>query len=42
MDKDYAECRSNNVEGLHDTWPIPLNEVDLMGADVFPQSDPWK
>ena len=42
LDKDYAECRRNFVDGKHETWPIPQNQVDLMGADVFPQSDPWK
>lgn len=42
LDKDYAEARSNFVAGKHETWPIPQNQVDLMGADVFPQSDPWK
>jgi hypothetical protein len=42
LDKDYAEPRQNFVVGKHETWPIPQNQVDLMGDDVFPQSDPWK
>ena len=42
LDKDYAECRRNFVDGKHETWPIPQNQVDLMGADGFPPSDPWK
>ena len=42
LDKDYAECRQNFVIGKHETWPIPQTQIDLMGTNVFPQSDPWK
>ena len=42
LDKDYAECRQNFVLGKHETWPIPQTQIDLMGTNVFPQSDPWK
>lgn len=42
LDKDYTECRQYFVKGKHETWPIPQNQIDLMGTDVFPQSDPWK
>ena len=26
LDKDYAECRRNFVDGKHETWPIPQNQ----------------
>lgn len=42
LDKDFAECREFFITGKHETWPIPQNQIDLMGTDNFPQSDPWK
>ncbi len=42
LDRDYIECRTNFVAGKHETWPIPSNQILLMGEQNFPQSDPWK
>lgn len=42
LDTDFALARGNFVKGKHETWPIPQKQLDLMGAENFPQSDPWK
>ncbi len=42
LDTDYADARNHFVKGKHETWPIPQQQIDLMGANNFPQSDPWK
>lgn len=42
LDKDYTECREFFVKGKHELWPIPQNQVDMMGAENFPQNDAWK
>lgn len=41
LDKDYIEARTNFVKGKHDKWPIPSDQILLMGSDNFPQTDVW-
>lgn len=42
LDKDYAYARNNFVPGKHETWPIPENQILLMGGhDVYPQNPGW-
>lgn len=42
LDRDYIDVRRNFVEGKHETWPIPQDQIDLMGEENFPQHDSWK
>lgn len=42
LDKDYIECREYFVKGKHEVWPIPQNQIDMMGEENFPQNDAWK
>lgn len=39
LDKDYAECRTSFVVGKHECWPIPQEQIDLMGKENFPQNE---
>ncbi|MBO5686454.1 MAG: RagB/SusD family nutrient uptake outer membrane protein, partial [Alistipes sp.] len=41
LDANYAHSRTAFVPGKHEVWPIPQEQVDLMGAD-FPQNEAWK
>lgn len=41
LDMDYTQCRSNFVIGKHEVWPIPENQLLLMG-DTFPQNEQWR
>lgn len=41
LDQDYAECRTSFVVGKHECWPIPQEQVDLMGKENFPQNENW-
>ena len=41
LDKDYAECRTSFVVGQHECWPIPQEQIDLMGKENFPQNENW-
>ncbi len=41
LDKDYAECRTSFVVGKHECWPIPQEQIDLMGKENFPQNENW-
>ena len=42
LDRDYTEPRKNFIEGKHEIWPIPQNQIDLMGGpQVFPQNEGW-
>ena len=41
LDKDYTEARKNFIKGKHDKWPIPSDQILLMGANNFPQTDGW-
>ena len=40
LDADYAHSRTAFIDGKHEVWPIPQEQVDLMGAG-FPQTDAW-
>lgn len=42
LDTNYDEARVNFVEGKHERWPIPNNQILLMGGHaVFPQNEEW-
>ena len=42
LDKDYIHARNNFVIGKHETWPIPSNQILLMGGtDKYPQNEGW-
>lgn len=41
LDKDYTECRTSFVIGKHECWPIPQEQIDLMGKENFPQNENW-
>jgi hypothetical protein len=41
LDKDYIECRTAFVVGKHECWPIPQEQIDLMGKENFPQNENW-
>ncbi|MEG0037616.1 MAG: RagB/SusD family nutrient uptake outer membrane protein [Bacteroides sp.] len=41
LDKDFTECRTSFVIGKHERWPIPQEQVDLMGKENFPQNKGW-
>lgn len=41
LDQDYVHARVNFIEGKHDKWPIPSDQILLMGKN-FPQTDVWK
>lgn len=41
LDTNYAECRTAFVIGKHECWPIPQEQIDLMGKENFPQNDNW-
>lgn len=41
LDKDYTEARKNFITDKHDKWPIPSDQILLMGAENFPQTDGW-
>lgn len=41
LDKDYTECRTAFVVGKHECWPIPQEQIDLMGKENFPQNQNW-
>lgn len=43
LDINYATQRKNFQKGKHEVWPIPMNQIDLMGGeDVFPQNEQWR
>jgi hypothetical protein len=43
LDINYNDCRLNFVKGKHEIWPIPQNQIQLMGGEeAFPQNDAWK
>lgn len=41
LDKDYVECRTSFIEGRDENWPIPQEQIDLMGKENFPQNANW-
>lgn len=42
LDKDYTFARQNFVIGKHECWPIPANQILLMGgSEVYPQNEGW-
>lgn len=41
LDQDYAHAREFFVRGKHENWPIPANQILLMGAENFPQNEGW-
>lgn len=42
LDKDYTYARQNFVIGKHECWPIPSNQILLMGgSEVYPQNPGW-
>lgn len=42
LDRDYTLARQNFVIGKHECWPIPSNQILLMGgSDVYPQNEGW-
>lgn len=42
LDKDYTYARQNFVIGKHECWPIPSNQILLMGgSEVYPQNNGW-
>ncbi len=41
LDKNYAECRTSFVIGKHECWPIPQEQIDVMGKENFPQNENW-
>lgn len=42
LDKDYIHARNNFVAGKHEVWPIPSNQILLMGgSDKYPQNEGW-
>lgn len=40
LDQDYTQARVNFVIGKHEVWPIPSNQLLLMGAD-YGQNKEW-
>ena len=40
LDANKTEARTAFIEGKHEVWPIPQEQVDLMGAG-FPQHEVW-
>ena len=40
LDTDYTHARQNFVDGMHEVWPIPQSQIDLMGKS-FPQHEAW-
>ncbi|MBR1869101.1 MAG: RagB/SusD family nutrient uptake outer membrane protein, partial [Bacteroidales bacterium] len=39
---DYAHCRTYFEIGKHENWPIPANQILLMGGEnAFPQNPGW-
>lgn len=40
LSQDYAHVRDYFEKGKHENWPIPANQLLLMG-DGFPQNDNW-
>lgn len=41
LSEDYIHARTSFVHGKHDKWPIPSDQILLMGAENFPQTDGW-
>ena len=41
LDQDYIHARENFIPGKHERWPIPSNQILLMGAENFPQNEGW-
>ena len=41
LDKNYIEARQNFIKGKHDKWPIPSDQILLMGPENFPQTNVW-
>ena len=41
LDEDYAHARTYFVRGKHENWPIPANQILLMGKENFPQNPGW-
>ena len=42
LNKDYTYARQNFVIGKHERWPIPSNQILLMGgSSVYPQNEGW-
>lgn len=42
LNKDFTFARQNFVVGKHECWPIPSNQILLMGgSDVYPQNKGW-
>ena len=42
LNKDFTFARQNFVIGKHECWPIPSNQILLMGgSDVYPQNKGW-
>ncbi len=42
LNKDYTFARQNFVIGKHECWPIPSNQILLMGgSSVYPQNEGW-
>ncbi|MBQ9309251.1 MAG: RagB/SusD family nutrient uptake outer membrane protein [Bacteroidales bacterium] len=39
--EDYDHARHFFVRGKHENWPIPANEILLMGEENFPQNEGW-
>lgn len=43
LDSDYTQARETFVIGKHEVWPIPQEQIDLMGGEsVFPQNEEWR
>ena len=40
LDQDYTHARVNFVEGKHERWPIPSNQLLLMGTE-YGQNEGW-
>ena len=40
LDQDYTHARENFVEGKHERWPIPSNQLLLMGSE-YGQNEGW-
>ena len=41
LDQDYDHARHFFVRGKHENWPIPANQILLMGTENFPQNEGW-
>lgn len=42
LNKDYTYARQNFIIGKHERWPIPANQILLMGgSSVYPQNEGW-